>query len=59
MHLNTKSQSAADSLLQNGQAALEWISHYLERAPVLPVASQVASGEILAALPQHPPELGE
>src|SRR6185312_11195390 len=46
-------------LLQNGHAALEWVSRYLERAPELPVQSQVAPGDVLSSLPEHPPELGE
>lgn len=56
---NAKSQSATDALLQNGHAALEWVSRYLERAPELPVQSQVAPGDVLSSLPEHPPELGE
>jgi aromatic-L-amino-acid decarboxylase len=56
---DSKSQSAANSLLHNGRAALEWVSQYLERAPELPVLSQVAPGDVLASLPQHPPESAE
>lgn len=56
---NTKSKAAATSLLRDGQAALEWLSRYLERVPELPVLSQVAAGAVLSFLPQHPPEQGE
>lgn len=39
--------------------AADWVERYLERLPELPVASQVAPGEIRARLPGSPPEQGE
>ena len=43
-------------LREQGQKALDWIADYLERAPTLPTLSQVKPGDILASLPEHPPE---
>lgn len=37
----------------------EWIVHYYERLPALPVLSQVAPGELYAALPASAPETPE
>src|SRR5438105_2028837 len=46
-------------LRKQGQKALDWIADYLERAPTLPTLSQVKPGDILASLPEHPPEASE
>jgi len=56
---NNKSRVAAEQLLRDGCIALDWISKYLERAPDLPVLSQVKPGEVLASLPSHPPSAPE
>src|SRR5438477_6002194 len=56
---NNKSRLAAQQLLRDGQAALEWLSKYLERAPDLPVLSQVKAREILGLLPEHAPSQPE
>lgn len=53
--LNRKSRAAAEQLRQQGHAAVDWISHYLERAPDLPVLAPVKPGDILSSLPYHPP----
>src|SRR5947208_3869569 len=50
---------SAAELRKQGQKALDWIADYLERAPALPVLSQVKPREILASLPEHPPEASE
>src|SRR3712207_7466998 len=47
------------SLLDDGQAALEWVARYLERVEELPVLAQVEPGEIRSRLPASPPEEGE
>src|SRR5438874_3734479 len=56
---NNKSRLAAQQLLHDGQAALEWLSRYLERAPDLAVLSQVKPREILGLLPEHAPSQPE
>jgi aromatic-L-amino-acid decarboxylase len=43
----------------DGAAALEWAARYLERVDELPVLARVEPGEILARLPESPPERGE
>jgi len=50
-----KSHAAAEQLRQQGHAAVDWISKYLDRVPTLPVLSPVKPGDILSSLPQHPP----
>jgi aromatic-L-amino-acid/L-tryptophan decarboxylase len=57
--LNQKSQAAAAQLRRDGGAALDWISSYLERAPSLPVLSQVKPGDVLSSLPRHAPAQAE
>ena len=39
--------------------AADWVDDYLQRVGELPVAAQVAPGEIRARLPESPPEQGE
>src|SRR5439155_20061198 len=46
-------------LREQGQKALDWIADYLERAPTLSTLSRVKPGDILASLPEHPPEASE
>ena len=48
-----------DEFRRWGRDAVEWIAAYMERLEQFPVLSQVAPGEIRAALPAHPPERGE
>src|SRR5262245_58812829 len=55
-HIKTSSQAAAEQLRRDGQAALDWVADYLERAPELPTLAQVKPGEILSRLPQHAPQ---
>jgi aromatic-L-amino-acid/L-tryptophan decarboxylase len=43
----------------HGHAVVDWIADYYERIESFPVLSQVAPGDIRAALPPHPPEHGE
>ena len=47
------------SFRDDGGAALEWAASYLERVRDLPVLSQVAPGEIRAALPPRAPDTPE
>ena len=44
---------------RHGYAVVDWIARYLDEVERFPVQSQVAPGEIRAALPADPPELGE
>jgi aromatic-L-amino-acid decarboxylase len=47
------------SFREDGYAAVDWASRYLERVDELPVLAQVAPGELSARLPLAPPEHGE
>ena len=42
-----------------GRAVVDWIADYYEQVESMPVLSQVAPGEIRAALPAEPPMQGE
>ncbi len=48
-----------DEFRRHGRAVVDWIADYMERVESLPVLSQVAPGEIRAALPPEPPMHGE
>ena len=48
-----------DEFRRRGHETVEWIARYLERVEEFPVLSQVAPGEVRAALPPRPPERGE
>jgi aromatic-L-amino-acid/L-tryptophan decarboxylase len=48
-----------DEFREYGRQVVDWIADYQERVQALPVLSQVAPGEIRAALPEAPPERGE
>ncbi|MCW2609355.1 MAG: pyridoxal-dependent decarboxylase [Cryptosporangiaceae bacterium] len=43
----------------HGHAAVDWIADYWTRVADHPVLARSAPGEVLAALPEHPPETGE
>jgi aromatic-L-amino-acid decarboxylase len=43
----------------HGHAAVDWIADYWSRLPDQPVLARSAPGDVLAALPEHPPETGE
>ena len=45
-----------DDFRRHGRAVVDWIADYLERVEDLPVLSQVAPGEVRAALPPNAPE---
>jgi aromatic-L-amino-acid/L-tryptophan decarboxylase len=47
------------SFREDGYAAVDWASRYLERVDELPVLAQVKPGELSAKLPLAPPEHGE
>ncbi|HEX3226497.1 MAG TPA: pyridoxal-dependent decarboxylase [Gaiellaceae bacterium] len=47
------------SFREDGYAAVDWASRYLERIDELPVLAQVTPGELSAKLPLSPPEHGE
>jgi aromatic-L-amino-acid/L-tryptophan decarboxylase len=44
---------------EDGQAALDWVSGYLERLDELPVLARVEPGDVRSRLPAAPPEHGE
>lgn len=44
---------------RHGYQVIDWIADYQQRVADLPVLSQVAPGEIRAALPAEPPERGD
>lgn len=48
-----------DEFRRQGRALVDWIADYYERVETLPVLSQVAPGDVRAALPPHAPETGE
>ena len=48
-----------DDFRRHGRAVVDWIAEYLERVEELPVLSQVAPGDVRAALPASAPERGE
>jgi aromatic-L-amino-acid decarboxylase len=49
----------ADEFRRHGREVIDWIADYYERVEQFPVLSQVAPGQIRAALPPNPPEQGE
>ena len=44
------------SFREDGDAALDWVAHYLERLRDFPVLAQVEPGEIRSRLPTEPPD---
>ena len=48
-----------DEFRRYGREVIDWIADYYESVESLPVLSQVAPGDIRAALPDEPPEHGE
>ncbi|WP_245679469.1 aminotransferase class I/II-fold pyridoxal phosphate-dependent enzyme [Actinomadura hibisca] len=42
-----------------GKQVIDWIADYQEKVEAHPVLSQARPGDVLAALPEHPPERGE
>ena len=48
-----------DEFAPAGARALEWIARYLSQPENYPVMSQVAPGELKAALPDSAPRIGE
>src|SRR2546428_7133330 len=48
-----------DEFRRWGREAVEWVARYMEQVEDFPVLSQVAPGQVRAALPAHPPERGE
>jgi aromatic-L-amino-acid decarboxylase len=48
-----------DEFRRYGRAVVDWIADYYERVESLPVLSQVAPGQVRAALPPEPPAHGE
>jgi len=48
-----------DEFRRWGRAVVDWIADYQERVETLPVLSQTEPGQILASLPEAPPERGE
>ncbi len=48
-----------DEFRRHGRAVVEWIASYMERVETLPVLSEVAPGEVMAAMPTAAPEQGE
>ena len=50
---------APDEFRAAAHAAVDWIAEYLENSARYPVRSRVQPGELRAALPAAPPEVGE
>ncbi|WP_133907487.1 aminotransferase class I/II-fold pyridoxal phosphate-dependent enzyme [Actinophytocola oryzae] len=48
-----------DEFREYGRQVVDWVADYMEGVEKLPVRSQVAPGDVRAALPAHPPERGE
>jgi aromatic-L-amino-acid/L-tryptophan decarboxylase len=48
-----------DEFRRYGREVIDWIADYYENVESLPVLSQVAPGDVRAALPADPPERGE
>jgi aromatic-L-amino-acid/L-tryptophan decarboxylase len=48
-----------EELRRSGHSAVDWVADYLGRVGGLPVLSQVAPGDIRAAIPADPPIRGE
>jgi aromatic-L-amino-acid/L-tryptophan decarboxylase len=48
-----------DEFRRHGREVVDWLADHMERLEELPVLSQVAPGDVRAALPAHPPETGE
>jgi aromatic-L-amino-acid decarboxylase len=48
-----------DEFRRYGREVIDWIADYYENVESLPVLSQVAPGDVRAALPADPPEQGE
>ncbi|MBM4107386.1 MAG: aspartate aminotransferase family protein [Phycisphaerae bacterium] len=48
----------SESLRALSRRATEWIARYWARVGELPVLSRAAPGQVLRALPEHPPEVG-
>ncbi|MBO2452648.1 aspartate aminotransferase family protein [Actinomadura barringtoniae] len=42
-----------------GKQVIDWIADYQEKVEAYPVLSQARPGDVLAGLPEHPPERGE
>jgi aromatic-L-amino-acid decarboxylase len=49
----------SEEFRRHGHAVVDWIARYLDEVERYPVQSQVAPGEVRAALPDAPPEHGE
>lgn len=49
----------SEEFRRHGRALVDWIADYYEKIESYPVLSQVQPGEIRAALPEHPPQIGE
>ncbi|MWK38957.1 aspartate aminotransferase family protein [Actinomadura sp. J1-007] len=48
-----------DEFRRYGRQVVDWIADYQERIESYPVLSRARPGEVLEALPEHPPERGE
>ena len=44
---------------RHGRELIDWIADYMERVEEYPVQSQANPGDVLAALPDSPPDQGE
>jgi aromatic-L-amino-acid decarboxylase len=49
----------ADEFRRWGRAVVDWIADYQQRVESFPVLSQVQPGQVRAALPAEPPQVGE
>ncbi len=57
--MSTLGDMPVDQFRRAGARALDWIAAYLEHPEVYPVLSRAQPNELKAALPEHPPRLGE
>ncbi len=48
-----------DKFREEGKRIIDWIADYYENVEQFPVLSRAKPGEIISALPQHPPQKGE
>ena len=48
-----------DEFRKHGHAVIDWLADYMQNVESYPVLSQVAPGDVRAALPTHPPLSGQ
>ncbi len=56
---DTSYHMTPDEFRRRGHELVDWLADYQERVASLPVCAQVEPGEVRAALPVDPPQIGE